>query len=99
MPIDTNEMKTLAQMVPNLPDIQAILTDAADYIETLRKQLHEAHSHNRDSIRLDWLERQAHKEYSAGNHRRYHVLPRIRCRGEGLRNGIDAYLHLPVEGE
>jgi hypothetical protein len=75
-------------------ELTVLLQDAADYIELLRRQLHEAHSCNADSERLNWLAQQAHEEYSEPAHRSYFKLPMVLKHKHGqvahnLREAID----------
>lgn len=94
MPLETSLMRTLAGDPSLSSETARTLNDAADYIETLRRQLYEAHSHNTDSERLDWLESQARVERSDTSHRSYYALPRICAKKAGesartLRQAID----------
>lgn len=93
MPIDLMKLRETAEKLEFQWQTDEVM-EAADYIDTLRKQLYEAHSHNQDSERLDWLELQAHHEYSDASHRSYFRLPRICSKKAGenprtLRQAID----------
>lgn len=104
MPLETNLLRMMANRPETPQDISDELEAAADYIDLLRRQLNEAHSHNADSERLDWLELQAHYEYSKSSHRSYFVLPRICGKKEGeparaLRHSIDELRHVEMRDD
>jgi hypothetical protein len=99
--IDTEKLEEMVTQLMEQREMTSamLIRDALDYIATLRRQLNEAHSHNCDSQRLDWLEAQSHFARSDASHRNYYTLPRILCKKKGesmrtLRKSIDDLRHV-----